>query len=231
MSAVPGLSPDGVTSDKGRMERRPLKTRRRPSAAALAAFLLSRGVKPNHVSLASIGFALAAGGALVAVPHVSTPLQVLLLVLAALGIQLRLLSNLLDGLLAVEGGLASPTGELYNDVPDRIADLLIIVGAGYALAWDWGPPLGWAAAAAAILTAYVRVLGGSLGVRQHFGGPMAKQHRMAVLTGACLLSIVEVAVAGFEGWVLAAALVAILAGSLITAARRLSLVARELSAR
>ena len=213
------------------MERRPLKTRRRPSAAALAAFLLSRGVKPNHVSLASIVFALVAAVSLGAVPHVSTPLQVLLFVLAALGIQLRLLSNLLDGLLAVEGGLASPTGELYNDVPDRIADLLIIVGAGYALAWDWGPPLGWAAAAAAILTAYVRVLGGSLGVRQHFVGPMAKQHRMAVLTVACLLSIVEVAVAGFEGWVLAAALVAILAGSLVTAARRLSLVARELSAR
>ena len=130
MSAVPGLSPDGVTSDKGRMERRPLKTRRRPSAAALAAFLLSRGVKPNHVSLASIVFALVAAVSLSAVPHVSTPLQVLLLVLAALGIQLRLLSNLLDGLLAVEGGLASPTGELYNDVPDRLADLLIIVGAG-----------------------------------------------------------------------------------------------------
>ena len=43
-------------------------------------------------------------------------------------------------------------------------------------------PLGWAAAVLAVLTAYVRVLGGSLGLTQHFIGPMAKQHRMFTLT-------------------------------------------------
>ena len=51
--------------------------------------------------------------------------------------------------------------------------------------------LGWCAAVLAVLTAYVRVLGGSLGVTQHFIGPMAKQHRMFTLTIATLLSAVE----------------------------------------
>ncbi len=213
------------------MDRRPLKTRSRPTAAALAAALVKRGVRPNHVSLAGVAFALFAAGALVALPHASTPLQAALLVAAAAAIQLRLACNLLDGLLAVEGKLGSPTGELYNDVPDRFADLLILVAAGYAIAWDWGGALGWAAAAAALLTAYVRVLGGALGARQHFLGPMAKPHRMAVLTAACLLSLVELAASKFEGRLVAVALVLILAGSLATFARRLRLVAQELSAR
>ena len=213
------------------MDRRPLKTRSRPTASALAAALQRRGVRPNHVSLAGVAFALLAAGALVALPHASTSLQAALLVAAAAGIQLRLACNLLDGLLAVEGKLASPTGELYNDVPDRFADLLILVAAGYAIAWDWGSALGWAAAAAALLTAYVRVLGGALGARQHFLGPMAKPHRMAVLTAACLLSLVELAATDFEGRLVAVALAVILAGSLATFARRLRLVARELSAR
>ena len=213
------------------MHRRPLKTRSRPTANALAAWLARRGVRPNQVSYAGVVFALLAGAALVALPHVPTPAQAALLVGAALAIQLRLLSNLLDGLLAVEGGLQSPTGELYNDVPDRFADVLVIVAAGYAIAWDWGGPLGWAAAAAALLTAYVRVLGGALGARQHFLGPMAKPHRMAVLTAACLLSLVELGAAELEGRVLAGALFVVLAGSLATFARRLHLVARELNAR
>jgi hypothetical protein len=51
---------------------------------------------------------------------------------------------------------------------------------------------------AAVLTAYVRVLGGSIGLEEHFCGPMAKPHRMAVLTAACLLSMIEVAY-GYEG--------------------------------
>jgi phosphatidylglycerophosphate synthase len=213
------------------MDRRPLKTRGRPTTAALASALTRRGVRPNHVSLAGVAFALVAAGALLALPHISAPLQAALLVAAALAIQLRLLCNLLDGLLAVEGGLQSATGELYNDVPDRFADVVIIVAAGYAIVWDWGGPLGWAAASAALLTAYVRVLGGALGARQHFLGPMAKPHRMAVLTAACLLSLVELAAAEFEGLLLAVALGVVLAGSLATFARRLSLVARELSAR
>jgi phosphatidylglycerophosphate synthase len=213
------------------MDRRPLKTRSRPTAAALAAALRQRGVRPNHVSLAGVAFALFAAGAFIALPHASAPLQAALLVGAAAAIQLRLACNLLDGLLAVEGKLASPTGELYNDVPDRFADLLILVAAGYAIAWDWGDALGWGAAAAALLTAYVRVLGGALGARQHFVGPMAKPHRMAVLTAACLLSLVELAATDFEGRIVAVALAVILAGSLATFARRLRLVAQELNAR
>jgi phosphatidylglycerophosphate synthase len=135
----------------------------------------------------------------------------------------------MDGMLAIEGGRRSQTGALFNEIPDRIADVLLLVAAGYAVTWfSWGETLGWGAAVAAVLTAYVRVLGGSLGLEQHFCGPMAKPHRMAVLTGACLVSMIEVAY-GYEGRVLAVALAVIAAGSVVTFARRTRLLSRELS--
>ena len=114
------------------------------------------------------------------------------LLAAAAAIQLRLLCNMLDGMLAVEEGFKTRTGDIYNDLPDRVADVLILVGAGYSIRYlPGGAMLGWAAAVAAVFTAYVRLLGGSLGVTQHFIGPMAKQHRMFTLTLATLLAAVE----------------------------------------
>ena len=49
-------------------------------------------------------------------------------------------SNMMDGLVAVEGQRGSPTGALYNELPDRIQDALLLVAAGYAAGSDW---LGW----------------------------------------------------------------------------------------
>ena len=176
---------------------------------------------------------MAAGAAasLIAVPHVADTPRVALLVAAAILIQLRLLANLIDGLVAIEGGRRTATGDLYNEIPDRVADVLILVGAGYATTWlGWGDALGWAAATAAVLTAYVRVLGGSLGTTQHFVGPMAKPHRMAILTAACLASVVEVAF-DYTGKALTVALCIIVAGSILTVARRTWRTAGELRAR
>ncbi len=92
----------------------------------------------------------------------------------------------MDGMLAVEGGLKSVTGELFNEIPDRIADALILVPFGYAIGTSWGIALGWAAAAGAVMTAYIRALGASLTGKHDFCGPMAKPHRMAAVTLGCL---------------------------------------------
>jgi phosphatidylglycerophosphate synthase len=172
--------------------RRPLKSRKSGWARAMAAWLAGRGVRPNAVSLASVAFAALAAVSLWQSlrPHGET--DGILLVAAAAAIQLRLLCNLLDGLIAVEGGLGSPQGEIYNDLPDRFADAMIFAGAGLALrALPYGMTLGWVAALASVVTAYVRVLGGAVGLPQDFRGPMAKQHRMAATTAGCLAGAVE----------------------------------------
>jgi phosphatidylglycerophosphate synthase len=151
--------------------------------------------------------------------------------IAATGIQLRLLCNLLDGMVAVEGGRGSRSGEVFNDAPDRLADILILVAAGYALPWPaWGSALGWIAATLAVLTAYVRLLGRSLGLSQDFCGPMAKPHRMAVLTIACIAALVEGLLFGNHGWALSLGLAVIAIGSALTVVRRLVRLVRALEA-
>jgi phosphatidylglycerophosphate synthase len=203
-------------------DRRPLKTRSSATIRRLAAGLAARGVAPNVISIASVGFAAVTAACLVSLRAVDTDvLRAMLLLAAACAIQLRLLCNLLDGLVAIEGRHASATGELFNELPDRLSDVLSIVAAGYAVTWTaWGPELAWSAALAAVLTAYVRALGGSLALPLDFSGPLAKPHRMALLTAACIGSVAELA-AGFEGRVLTVALALILVGSLVTCGVRL----------
>jgi phosphatidylglycerophosphate synthase len=212
--------------------RRQLRTRGRAWPSAIARKLASAGVTPNQVSIASIVFACIAGDAFfVAGERIGTSAS-LWLIAGAAGVQLRLLCNLLDGLLAIEGGLKSKTGELFNEIPDRVADILILLGAGVAIheVTDWGLALGVAATILALLTAYVRLLGGSLGFPQDFRGPMAKQHRMFTLTVGALAGAVEHAVNGTL-WSMVVAMVVIVLGCIATLWRRTQRIADQLKAR
>ena len=209
-------------------ERRPIATRETGWAKALAARLARAGLSANAISVLGVVFAAGAAAALL---MSASPAWRGWLVLAPLGIQLRLLCNMFDGMVAVEHGRATPEGALYNDVPDRIADTVILVAAGHAVAaGPWGPMLGWASAVMAMFTAYVRVLGGALGTPQFFVGPQSKSQRMAVLTGAALLGAVMPSPA-LAGRILTVALVVVLAGSTVTVVRRVLRIARELRSR
>lgn len=211
--------------------RRQLKTRSRAWPSTVARWLARLRVTPNQVSVTSILFAAVAGWALFQAGRLIEGRPITWLLVAAGAVQLRLLCNLLDGLLAVEGGLKTKTGELYNEIPDRVADTLILLGAGYAARmYPWGMTLGVAAALLALFTAYVRLLGGSLGLPQDFVGPMAKQHRMFTLTIGCLAGAVEYAL-HFTLRSVFVVLAIIVVGSAITAARRIGRVARALTAR
>ena len=200
--------------------RRPLKVRGSRAAQAVAQWLSQRAVTPNQISVASVFFAGGAAALLVQSASAAGFGYSWLQLGAAACIQLRLLCNLFDGMVAVEGGKRTRSGELYNDIPDRIADPLILVAAGYSLGGFFhGEALGWAAGLLAVMTAYVRTLGSSLGLPADFSGPMAKQHRMAVMTGACLLSAFG-PLFGWHGEVIAIALVIIVAGSVWTVISR-----------
>ncbi len=200
---MPSASPPPAETPSA---RRPIANRSASWAIRLSAALARSAVTPNQISVLSIAFA-ALGGALIGFG--AGPLAWLA---AAICIQLRLVCNLLDGMVAIEGGKTSKLGVLYNEFPDRIADTLLLVPAGYAAGWPW---LGWAAALAAALTAYVRVFGGALGLPQSFAGLMAKQRRMAVLTAALVAQAAESALRD-SAWSLAAGLALIAAGSVWT---------------
>jgi phosphatidylglycerophosphate synthase len=208
--------PDEFTGNAKSDARRPIAARNSGFAQKLTRALLKTSVTPNQISGLSIVFAGIGAAALF-----YAPAHPLLYLVGMAGIQLRLLCNLLDGMVAVEGGRGSPVGVLYNEIPDRIADTMLLVALGYAADSPW---IGWACALAAALTAYIRVFGGALGQAQDFRGPMAKQHRMALLTGACVLALVE-AFIWQERYVLLVAAWIILTGSLATCVTRLKAVA------
>jgi len=197
----------------------------------VTARLVAAGVTPNAISLFSVACATFASGCLAGTAVVAAPAwRSALYVLAVVGIQGRLLCNLFDGMVAVEGGKAGKAGEVYNDFPDRVADPLVLVAAGYAAGGAWGAALGWAAAVLAVMTAYVRVLGRSLGAGVYFIGPMAKQHRMATLTIACLASAGAVWFRA-DRLVMGVALVIIAAGCVVTVVRRTGRVVADLGRR
>lgn len=198
--------------------RRPIASRLAEWAKASAAFLARTSVTPNQISAVSVLFA-AVGAALLAFKP-----DAIGLIGCAAAVQARLVCNLLDGMVAIEGGKKSSVGSLYNEFPDRIADSLFIVALGYAVGW---PALGWFGALAAALTAYVRVFGGSLGFAQDFRGPMAKQQRMAVLTAACVVGAAEWLFTGTQ-YALIAAAVIIAAGSVMTCVTRTLAIAAKL---
>jgi phosphatidylglycerophosphate synthase len=198
--------------------RRPLKTRSRGWAKKAAALLAGTNISPNQISVASVVIAAIGTAALLIGSNAIG------LIICAICIQLRLLCNLLDGMVAIEGGKQSPLGMLYNEFPDRIADSLLIVALGYTIALPW---LGWLGALAAMATAYIRVFGGALGLVQDFRGPMAKQHRMAIMTAGCLAGALELVIYK-TNYALMIASYVIMLGSLITCMTRTIAISKQL---
>lgn len=225
------IQSDTMTS---RMEavgaRRPLKSRETRWAARVAAWLAARRVRPNSISVASAVFAAIGAIALLASRDALGSARIALLIGAAVAVQCRLLCNLFDGMVAVEGGFRTKSGEIFNDFPDRVADPLLLVALGYATPFAWSKELGWCAALLAVMTAYVRVLGGAAGAKHDFGGPMAKPQRMALLTMASLLEV-GLQFTNYRYHALFAAAALIAGGSLITVILRLRRIVRELEAR
>jgi phosphatidylglycerophosphate synthase len=196
-------------------DRRPIAARRLGVVQRLAALLVRRGASADGISLAGMAAGLLAGLCLAAIAWWPGAAMALWL-LGALFIQLRLLANLLDGMVAIGRGIASPAGELFNEVPDRVSDTAVLAGLGIA-AGDLA--LGLAAALAAMATAYLRAVGKAAGAPSDFRGPMAKQHRMALVTALAIACALLPA-----GWTAALpglALWVILLLSLLTSWRRL----------
>jgi phosphatidylglycerophosphate synthase len=210
-------------------DRRPIATRNRKWAQAATVWLASRNVSPNTISIAGMCACMVAGVALAATSICDY--RILWLV-AAVGAQLRLTANMLDGMVALASGRASKTGELYNEVPDRVSDAAVFIGAGFA--WGGNIALGYIATILSIFTAYVRAAGKIAGAPNEFCGPMAKQHRMLVITLICLCSTITprswqlITPDGSQFGLMTLGLAVIVVGCVITVIRRLNRIAHAL---
>ena len=133
------------------------------------------GIPPDAISYLSILAALAA-----ALCFWKSGRNTWLLIIAPLFCYLRLWFNMLDGMVAVAAGKASARGEIVNDLPDRVSDVIIFVGVAHS---DLMIPLiGYWTAIVSVLTAYVGLFGQAIGGRREFGGVMSKPWRMVALS-------------------------------------------------
>lgn len=207
--------------------RRPLASRDTGWARGITRWIAATSVTPNQISMASILAAAIAGACFWGSGQAEGGQRAALLVAAAVFCQLRLLCNLLDGMVAVEAGKQAPDGAFWNEFPDRVADIVILVGAGYGAG---EPTLGWAAACFAVVTAYTRELGRACGLPADFSGPMAKPHRMAAITAAAFLSLLEPLWSGRND-VLVVVLWVVTIGAAATSLRRAAKIVRRLARR
>jgi phosphatidylglycerophosphate synthase len=206
--------------------RRPIAEMFRRTAQGATALCLRLGISADAISYFSI--AAAAGAAFCLARSAQYPL---LLIVAPLLCFLRLWCNMLDGMVALAAGTASRRGEVLNDLPDRISDVVIFVGAAQS---GWMHPLiGYWAAMLSLGTAYIGTLGQAVGGRREFGGIMSKPWRMLVLGLGAWLTYALVRWNGSN--LLLARLsmldwscLAVIAGCLQTSAQRLRQILRSL---
>jgi phosphatidylglycerophosphate synthase len=156
------------------VSRRPIADSLRKTAHLAVRLCIRLNIHPDAISYLSIVSAALAGACF----FFAGRWPVLLLVGPAF-CYLRLWCNMLDGMVALQGGKASWRGEILNDLPDRISDVLIFVGLAHS---TYCLPLGayWAAIMA-LLIAYVGVSGQAVGVQREFSGIMSKPWRMVVV--------------------------------------------------
>jgi phosphatidylglycerophosphate synthase len=154
--------------------RRPIAAEFRRTANAATQFCVRHGIHPDTISYLSVVAAFAAAICFWKAGEIRW-----LLIIAPLFSYLRLWLNMLDGMVAVAAGKASRRGEILNDLPDRVSDVIIFVGVAHSGLMN--PIFGYWAAIAAVLTAYVGLFGQALGVQREFGGIMSKPWRMVAL--------------------------------------------------
>jgi phosphatidylglycerophosphate synthase len=208
--------------------RRPIADLFRATAHGAVRVCVRCGIHPDAVSYGSI-----IASAFAALCFWLAGERLWLLIPAVAFCYLRLWLNMLDGMVALASGKASLRGEILNDLPDRVSDVLIFVGVAHSgLCWL---TLGYWSAIAALLTAYVGTLGQAVGSQRQFGGIMSKPWRMVALHIGAWLLLMNVWLGG-NGKVgplsiLDWTLIVIIAGCVQTVAVRLSRILRDLGCR
>ncbi len=154
--------------------RRPISDAFRATASLPVGWCVRHRIHPDLVSYGSI-----AAATLAALCFRLAGTDPWLLIPAAAFCYVRLWLNMLDGMVALAGGTASASGEIVNELPDRVSDLLIFVGVAHSglchlLSGYW-------AALFALFVAYVGTLGQAAGAPREFSGLMSKPWRMVAL--------------------------------------------------
>lgn len=103
-------------------------------------------------------------------------------------ILLRMTLNTLDGLIALKIGRTSMKGKLINALPDRYADIFILVGISFSSLCDIR--IGILASITVLLVSYSGMLGKAIGVSWQQHGPLDKVDRLVLIMVASLAQFI-----------------------------------------
>jgi phosphatidylglycerophosphate synthase len=162
--------------------RRPIAGMFRRTAHAAVRVAVRAGIHPDVFSYASI-----VAAAIAAWLFWQSGTHPRYIVLAVAFAMLRLWLNMFDGMVALAAGKASKKGEIVNDLPDRVSDVLIFVGIAHS-GWCNAFYAYWVAIAA-VIVAYVGLFGQAVGLKREFSGVMAKPWRIVVLSIGALATM------------------------------------------
>jgi phosphatidylglycerophosphate synthase len=205
--------------------RRPIAGMFRRTAHALVPIAVRMKIHPDVFSYASI-----AAAAIAAWFFWQSRTHPRYIILAVAFAYLRLWLNMYDGMVALAAGKASKKGEIVNDLPDRISDVLIFAGVAHS---GWCNTIfAYWVAIASVLVAYVGLFGQAAGVQREFSGWMSKPYRIVALSIGALITMILV-LRGEPFWIRGYSVLdwthfVILAGCLQTVVVRLARIFRAL---
>jgi CDP-diacylglycerol--glycerol-3-phosphate 3-phosphatidyltransferase len=148
----------------------------------LIEFCVRRRIRADTLTLLAVPVAVIGAAAIV----VSSLVPGLLL-LVPLATAVRLVLNLLDGAVARRTAASHPRGELYNEVGDRVADVLLLGAPALLPGVDGRAVL--LGVLLAVLASYVGITVHAAGGPRLYTGILAKPGRMVLLSVAAPLSI------------------------------------------
>jgi hypothetical protein len=158
----------------------------------LGLFLAQHNVTPNDISLLGVMFAATSGAAFYFSLQPLALDRAVLLLIAATAIQLRRWTGRLHAIVSRESIQPRPH-PIFYDLPNRIAEALILVPAGYAVhKLPFAVELGWSAAFLGMFGAYLHLMG-----KESPEGKfvvMIRNFPMMLLSAACVLSLFDSAV-------------------------------------
>lgn len=142
-------------------------------------------VDPDILSYLALVIALLTGWSIFLAPSNNT-----LLILVIFLTFLRMTLNTLDGVIAIERGKTSLSGEIVNALPDRYADIFVMLGIAFSSYCNIY--IGCVAAISVLLVSYSGMLGKAIGVNWQHHGPLGKVERLILIIAACFLQFLFV---------------------------------------
>lgn len=174
----------------------------------VVAWLASRGISPDAVTLAALPVGAVAGACLLA--SLTSPVLLLAVPLLA---ALRLVLNLLDGALARQTGRTHARGEFYNEVGDRLADVAFLAPVAFLPGAHQAAVL--LGVCGALVASHAGLASRAAGGERIYRGVLSKPGRMA-LVSVCAVAAFAI---GPQAWQVFGPF--LLAGTILTLGERI----------